>query len=719
MEQPYYGRTGLLESRVLEPLPPPSAQWAARYAKAAGTLKWSPESLHVVPQRLLRHLLHEAGHVPRPFGSALLLQTLAEALAATWWAPTSSTGEAPAARDALSIARRRGQWAVLSYLLDWHQRAVEAGDAVWIAQEREALGYTGGPEEGLSWYLPSYTLTAVKEGSTLEQFAEVSWRGVTLLGKDPSLNDIVLAHPSCSSQHAALQVAFTSAGWEEDTLALIHEHRQKHAGADEVHGELQEVATSGQLFPYFEYLQRKGDAQIDDLLHSLYTELLGLVMELGGVQQAYTLELQLVDLGSTNGTAVNGDRLSPLAPHTLVEGDVIRFGISTRSYGMLAPMDWKLLAADVLRLSVWRMSRKRQQRKRSNPPVWGGAAARRRMLFFSSPSSLPFTYTLSCLASAQQPLHAIGGGPAEELLLPLQFLFYLSYRTLLLYRRLHHPTQKPPVGRPTHRQRCTASLTAMPSAVADTYDGYALLRDQSRLLSASSPTEINSTLFLRIKLAAQQKRTAQLNQLQRGLHDTSTPSRAEELALNGPAAPPRTSSTPNAADADGASAAEMAALGGGPSGRPSHADPNKDSKPNLLDEVPATATGMREQEPEVLEVVLAPCPYCGRSFAEDRLDRHIAMCVKMSKSEQDRQRKQRQLQRRDGPAGPSTPSELSNSGLGSSAEWRKQSTQLRSALSGEMVEDDRLPCPYCRRRFQAETAARHIPLCKDRMSRLR
>lgn len=94
----------------------------------------------------------------------------------------------------------------------------------------------------LKWFIPSLTLVGLKDrrgeqehdkeldgldaGSggaecrpqprREEVYPACSWRSVTLIGRDPAVNDIVVAHPSCSSQHAALQVSFHRTGWEED-----------------------------------------------------------------------------------------------------------------------------------------------------------------------------------------------------------------------------------------------------------------------------------------------------------------------------------------------------------------------------------------------------------------------------------------------------------------------------------------------------------------------
>ena len=47
----------------------------------------------------------------------------------------------------------------------------------------------------------------------------------------------------------------------------------------------------------------------------------------------------VIDLGSTNGTFVNGQKLSPNAPHRLNDGDIVRFGNTSFSYlaGASAP----------------------------------------------------------------------------------------------------------------------------------------------------------------------------------------------------------------------------------------------------------------------------------------------------------------------------------------------------------------------------------------------
>lgn len=154
-----------------------------------------------------------------------------------------------------------------------------------------------------------------------------------------------------------------------------------------------------------------------------------------------------------------------------------------------------------------------------------------------------------------------------------------------------------------------------------------------------------------------------------------------------------------------------------------------------LDAVPAVATGAypHMEEPEVMEVTLVTCEWCGRRFAEERVDRHRIACAKQSKLNAIRQKNLRSAQASQrgrgqpslypgvSPAGyeysPSKDSHIATA-AGGTSDWRKQSLKLRGALNGlDLVEDDRVECPYCHRRFAADTAARHVPSCKDRMNK--
>lgn len=235
------------------------------------------------------------------------------------------------------------------------------------------------------------------------------------------------------------------------------------------------------------------------------------------------------------------------------------------------------------------------------------------------------------------------------------------------------------------------------------YNGEALLREQASLLSSSSARDIHATQYLRLKLAAQQRRNHWQRQPQGG--------------LDGAESVPDTSRTDyGSVDNNSISFPLLSQLDGS-----SQLDTRRASfATSSIDDVPAVASGYRAQDPEVEDVLLIPCVYCGRRFAADRIERHCVACGKQAGAS-DRLRKQKAAQQRT-QAAASAGGAGGASGLesvGGSGEWRRQSSQLRGALNGEPVEDLRVPCPYCRRRFASETAARHIPLCKEKGMRMR
>ncbi|RHW73524.1 FHA domain containing protein [Trypanosoma brucei equiperdum] len=154
-------------------------------------------------------------------------------------------------------------------------------------------------------YLPAYRLRVLKEGETVATFNDISRRAVTLMGKDRGINDIPLDHPSCSAQHAALEVNFV--------------HRNSEPFQQRLHTLMQE-----------EY--RNINWSSPDEVGRLCAHALQLMREFGGDEDMWLMELQVVDLGSTNGTNLNGELLRPLERATVIEGDVLTFGYSTRKY---------------------------------------------------------------------------------------------------------------------------------------------------------------------------------------------------------------------------------------------------------------------------------------------------------------------------------------------------------------------------------------------------
>ena len=150
-------------------------------------------------------------------------------------------------------------------------------------------------------------------------------------------------------------------------------------------------------------------------------------------------------------------------------------------------------------------------------------------------------------------------------------------------------------------------------------------------------------------------------------------------------------------------------------------------------------------------VSLEPCPQCGRKFSRDALSKHMRICSKvfgkkrkafdMSKQRLDDEAQK--LNSRGGVGGGSRGGAGSRGGgynkkASKAAKCKNQSQMLREAIqASRMTEkmlkegkslkdipvqqssapDNRVPCPYCNRKFSEEAAERHIPKCKNIKSR--
>jgi len=151
--------------------------------------------------------------------------------------------------------------------------------------------------------------------------------------------------------------------------------------------------------------------------------------------------------------------------------------------------------------------------------------------------------------------------------------------------------------------------------------------------------------------------------------------------------------------------------------------------------------------PEIEDVVMCECPICSRKFREQIFDKHVARC-KINKNKKARKKFKVSVISDD---------ELLRQGVdkktqsrrvkkeakrladkkGKPGKWRQQSSQIRAIANidnpnasaaqrgaGEYsgagappafeAADDRTPCPHCSRKFAAETAVRHIPMCAKR-----
>jgi hypothetical protein len=135
---------------------------------------------------------------------------------------------------------------------------------------------------------------------------------------------------------------------------------------------------------------------------------------------------------------------------------------------------------------------------------------------------------------------------------------------------------------------------------------------------------------------------------------------------------------------------------------------------------------------------MTQCGICGRSFREDRIAKHEAVCSKTH----NKQRKtfNMQQQRLDGEAQKALKDAKKQARfnpppkekVGKMPKWKQQHLEFQNALKagrGEqpMVshfgsgpgmappppQDMRVECPHCYRRFAEQVAERHIPRCKN------
>eukprot|EP00659_Diplonema_papillatum_P005473 gene5473-8334_t len=162
-------------------------------------------------------------------------------------------------------------------------------------------------------------------------------------------------------------------------------------------------------------------------------------------------------------------------------------------------------------------------------------------------------------------------------------------------------------------------------------------------------------------------------------------------------------------------------------------------------ELPARVSeaGLEEQEHRAENEEREACGECGRLFAVDRVAKHEEICKKSAAKSRQRAAV---LQAKRG----SRPAEQPKAGGGdadggagepkrtprkNATSWRHQTSALREGLrngrkpaatppnpandgnannkAGVAVKkvDDRVPCPYCGRRFAERSAQRHIPVC--------
>jgi len=136
-----------------------------------------------------------------------------------------------------------------------------------------------------------------------------------------------------------------------------------------------------------------------------------------------------------------------------------------------------------------------------------------------------------------------------------------------------------------------------------------------------------------------------------------------------------------------------------------------------VDELPPDAVG------EVGE--MATCEVCSRSFAADRLERHMKICSKQAtKKRKVFGESAERLKFQEKAKSEEEAKKEEEKKAAKKALWQKQHEQFQNAMKtasaikkGEVpppeieVEDSRTPCPHCGRKFNADVAERHIPKC--------
>lgn len=138
------------------------------------------------------------------------------------------------------------------------------------------------------------------------------------------------------------------------------------------------------------------------------------------------------------------------------------------------------------------------------------------------------------------------------------------------------------------------------------------------------------------------------------------------------------------------------------------------------------------------EITMAQCPVCERSFAEDRLQKHIAVCEKTASKERKvfDATKQRlagsgaekyigQPKRRDVSNRPKKDWRKQHEEFINNIRYAKRVTELEKT-GGDLSSltpppptqhPDYVRCQYCGRSFDPDVAARHVPKCKDTKNR--
>ncbi|CAJ1029429.1 FHA domain containing protein, putative [Leishmania lindenbergi] len=331
MEAPNYGRTGLLTS-LLGGLPVTRPRLLVPGNPAATRpVKWYP-SLLTIPQQLLDALRREDSGEGVDDGVSgtttslssdptlityLRVATIAESLVQWWrcWAAKASPQSTTAVPAPKSPSREQLS-ALYTAILQWCRDDVASGKTV--PASAPALGSSSQS----TFFIPTYKLLVMKDDRKVMEYANLTWRSVWLLGKEPEVNDVLLEHPSCSSQHASMEMRFVLA--DEAAFNAYVEERVNAMQSD-----APQLPSPRADVPLF--------AQSKQALQSLCSSMWAMLEETltsagGDASVVWTAELQLIDLESTNHTKLNGEVVSAMEATTVIESDVLEFGCSSRKY---------------------------------------------------------------------------------------------------------------------------------------------------------------------------------------------------------------------------------------------------------------------------------------------------------------------------------------------------------------------------------------------------
>jgi DNA-directed RNA polymerase subunit RPC12/RpoP len=165
--------------------------------------------------------------------------------------------------------------------------------------------------------------------------------------------------------------------------------------------------------------------------------------------------------------------------------------------------------------------------------------------------------------------------------------------------------------------------------------------------------------------------------------------------------------------------------------------PSKPTKPKLAllkegipDKLEVPIAALKSQPPleenEQENIKRIPCKHCGRKFAEQALAKHQVNCEKvfLKKRKVFNTASQRVVSQEQVKLAETGKKVEKSKPAKKMPKWKMQSEQFRKAVGntdskgGDQVQseeiNDRVQCPYCGRSFKEETAARHIPFCKNK-----